>query len=93
MVLIVNNKIVGSGFSEGWLENELNIILGDCGGFICEDGKKIEIDMGYGEVVDLFMCSEDIVRMLLEGEVINIFDSKDNILYIGVSNIDLNDEL
>ena len=97
MVLIVNNKIVGSGFSEGWLESELDIVLGDGGGVLCENGKKMvmegELD-DEGNEIELFMSNDFMVELLIdEGSIINIFDSKDNILYIGVSNIDLNDEL
>ena len=97
MVLIVNNKIVGSGFSEGWLESELNIVLGDCGGVLCEDGKKLMLDGELddeGNEIELFMSSDFMVELLIdEGSIINIFDSNDKILYIGVSKIDLNDEL
>ena len=88
MLLIVNNKVVGSGYSEGWLVSEVSIVLGDGGGFICEDGKKVECEMG-----DVFMSSDCIVEMMMDGNVVCVFDSEDNIKYMGMSEIDMEDEL
>ena len=97
MVLIVNNKIVGSGFSEGWLEKELEIVLGDGGGVLCEeDGRRLDMEDWLddeGNKIDLFMSCDCMVEMLLEDENVRCYDVNDKMLYISVGNIDLNDEL